>query len=217
MALFNRKDILIEVSLFFILAVFVLAFFFNETAVSFMGSYIGENYIVSVFLFIFIIFSATVIAPLTVMPLVTPIGVLFFGPLQTALFAIVGWEAGAIVAFLIARHVGRRILARFINLEKLDKYQRYIPERAEFTSLVLLRLLIPVDILSYAIGLFSRISLLKYSIATIIGITPFAFIISYGVNAIFIKDTQVIILSAIAGVILFAAVLIYYLRNIAKS
>lgn len=217
MALFNRKDILIEVSLFFILAVFVLAFFFNETAVSFMGSYIGENYIVSVFLFIFIIFSATVIAPLTVMPLVAPIGVLFFGPLQTALFAIVGWAFGAIVAFLIARHVGRRILARFINLEKLDKYQRYIPERAEFTSLVLLRLLIPVDILSYAIGLFSRISLLKYSIATIIGITPFAFIISYGVNAIFIKDTQVIILSAIAGVILFAAVLIYYLRNIAKS
>ncbi len=208
---------MIEVSLFLILIAFVLAFFFNDVAVSFVSGYIGENYILSIFLFIFIIFSATVVAPLTTIPFIAPIGVLFFGPFWTAVFAIIGWATGAVVAFQISRHVGRNILSRFVSLDKLDAYQKYIPENTEFVSLVCLRLFLSVDILSYAVGLFSRISLVKYTIATIIGITPFSFIISYGVSAVLVKDTKIMIYSAVAGIVLLVSVFIYYSRNIAKK
>jgi len=38
---------------------------------------------------------------------------------------------------------------------------------------------IPVDILSYALGLFSKITLKRYFLATLIGVTPFAFVLAY--------------------------------------
>jgi uncharacterized membrane protein YdjX (TVP38/TMEM64 family) len=38
---------------------------------------------------------------------------------------------------------------------------------------------VPVDVLSYAIGLFTTVSWRVYTAATLIGIMPFAFIFSY--------------------------------------
>jgi len=42
-----------------------------------------------------------------------------------------------------------------------------------------MRIVFPVDILSYALGLFSRMRTKSYMLATIIGITPFAFAWTY--------------------------------------
>ena len=54
----------------------------------------------------------------------------------------------------------------------------------EFMSVVLLRMVLPVDVLSYALGFFSDISLWRYTTATIIGIAPFAFIFAYAGDAL---------------------------------
>ena len=40
-------------------------------------------------------------------------------------------------------------------------------------------MVLPVDILSYALGLFTTIKTWKYILATFIGVIPFAFIFSY--------------------------------------
>jgi len=45
----------------------------------------------------------------------------------------------------------------------------------------LLRMVLPVDILSYALGLFSNISFIRYMLATIIGVTPFSSYLLMGV------------------------------------
>lgn len=42
---------------------------------------------------------------------------------------------------------------------------------------------VPVDILSYAIGLFASVSLRSYILATFMGITPFAFVFPYAARA----------------------------------
>jgi uncharacterized membrane protein YdjX (TVP38/TMEM64 family) len=42
-----------------------------------------------------------------------------------------------------------------------------------------LRIAIPVDLLSYALGLFSKVRYRDYALATIIGISPLAFILAY--------------------------------------
>ena len=43
----------------------------------------------------------------------------------------------------------------------------------------MLRAIIPVDILSYALGLFSKVDFKTYALATMIGIIPFTVILSY--------------------------------------
>jgi len=40
-------------------------------------------------------------------------------------------------------------------------------------------MVVPVDVLSYALGLFSNISKTRYFLATLIGVTPFAFLFAF--------------------------------------
>ena len=42
-----------------------------------------------------------------------------------------------------------------------------------------MRMILPVDVLSYLLGLFSKVDLKTYTLATFIGVIPFAFILSY--------------------------------------
>ena len=72
---------------------------------------------------------------------------------------------------------------------------------------MLLRILIPVDILSYALGLISAMPLSHYILATAIGITPFSFIWSYAGEAAFSQEyTNLAAIAGVALLILVAAV-----------
>jgi len=57
--------------------------------------------------------------------------------------------------------------------------EKKIPKENLFLGIIFLRMVIPVDILSYALGLFSKIKTRDYLLATIIGVSPFAFIFAY--------------------------------------
>jgi len=121
---------------------------------------------------------ATVVALVSTIPLI-PIASELWGPLTTALLSIFAWGIGSIVAFLIARGYGRPLVARFADMEKVGKYEKALEGKYLFWNIVFLRMAVPVDILSYAIGLFSSVRLSTYALATFIGITPFAFVFSY--------------------------------------
>jgi len=54
-----------------------------------------------------------------------------------------------------------------------------MPHQNLFWSVVLLRMALPVDVLSYGIGLFSKMSFSTYFWATLIGVVPFSFIYAY--------------------------------------
>jgi len=56
--------------------------------------------------------------------------------------------------------------------------KRYIPEDV-FWTIAILRLVMPMDLLSYLLGLFTDISWVKYTAATAIGVTPSAFLLAY--------------------------------------
>jgi len=83
----------------------------------------------------------------------------------------------------------------------------------EFWWIVLLRAIIPVDALSYAIGLFSRVSLWKYSLATFIGMVPMAFIISYAGEALFLNNIKLFLSYVFVFIILFAILSYIYYRE----
>lgn len=123
-----------------------------------------------------------------------PFGVVTWGPFLTAIFCITGWFFGSVVSFFIARKYKEWLLTKYPSLHKYELIDSIIPKEHVFPSLIFLRMTMPVDILSYAIGLFSkRISWKQNAITTIIGITPFAFVFSY--IGIFSTATQIIIFS----------------------
>lgn len=125
---------------------------------------------------------ATVVAPVSTLPLI-PIAVALWGPFVTGTLSVIAWSIGSVVAFFIARRFGKPIVAHFVNLEKISKYEKALGEKYLFWDLVFLRAAVPVDILSYAVGLFTSIGIGVYTLATFIGIIPFAFIFSYASRA----------------------------------
>lgn len=122
--------------------------------------------------------ATTVVAPLTSVPLI-PIVSNIWGPMTAAIASIIGWLAGALIAFFLSRRYGRSLVERLVSKEKLIAMEKRVPTKNLFWSIVLLRMTVPVDVLSYVLGLFSTISWKTYSMATLIGITPFAFVIAY--------------------------------------
>jgi uncharacterized membrane protein YdjX (TVP38/TMEM64 family) len=121
---------------------------------------------------------ATVIVPLTAVPLI-PAAVVLWGPWVTALLNITGWMAGSMIAFAVARRWGKSFVERFVNFEKVSRYEKALGERNLFWNVIFLRILVPADILSYALGIFTRMSAGKYALATLVGITPLALVLPH--------------------------------------
>jgi uncharacterized membrane protein YdjX (TVP38/TMEM64 family) len=194
--------------LFLLVAVILIApFFFVVNISDVFLKYMGDNYAVSSLVYIFALILSVVVAPFT-MPLFLIAGGIF-GSLAASLYNIIGWSVGAIIAFLLARFLGRPVLSKFVSLKSIDKYEKKIPEKLEFFGVVLLRMVLPVDLLSYALGFFSKISFFNYTVATIIGITPFAILFAYGGSALFEGNYFIVIIMAV--VTLLALGIGYYL------
>ncbi|MBI2046411.1 MAG: VTT domain-containing protein [Parcubacteria group bacterium] len=121
---------------------------------------------------------AVVIAPVSTLPLL-PIAVGLWGSFAAALLSVFGWTIGAVAAFFIARRFGKPVIHRFVDLRNVERFEKILPEQHVFWSLVFLRMALPVDVLSYAVGLFTKIPFRIYLSSTIFGILPFAFIFSY--------------------------------------
>ena len=121
---------------------------------------------------------ATVVAPLSSLPFL-PLVSLLYGWFWAALFSIISWSIGSLIAFWIARKYGKAVVRRFVSLERMEKIEAKIPKERFFWTIVFLRIVIPVDALSYALGLFSTIKTREYMLATVVGITPFAFVWAY--------------------------------------
>jgi len=139
---------------------------------------VGEHHLVGGFIYIVLVVISAVIAPINALPLLPVVSVLW-GPVNAALLSIVGWTLGSIVIYWLLKKYGRPFVGRFVNLKEYEEKQLHIPEKNKFWILVGLRMIIPVDVLSYILGIFVPMSWKLYISTTIIGITPFAFILAY--------------------------------------
>lgn len=132
-------------------------------------------------IYVAITIIAVVLAPISTMPLL-PLAVSLWGNFSAAVLSITGWTAGAAIAFFLARRFGKPLVGKMVSLEKIQRIENIIPKSNVFISIVLLRMTVPVDILSYALGLFSSVQFRLYFISTLLGVTPFAFFYSYSVR-----------------------------------
>ncbi len=165
------------IGLFLIVLLFILSSYFVKENIGFIKNLIGNNFL-GILIYILISIIAIVIAPISMMPLI-PLASNIWGWFYSAIFNILGWFLGSIIVFWISRKYGVPLIKKFISLEKINKLESKIPKENLFLDIIFLRMIIPVDILSYALGLFSKVDFKTYALATIIGITPFAFVFSY--------------------------------------
>ncbi|OYV27280.1 MAG: hypothetical protein B7W98_02095 [Parcubacteria group bacterium 20-58-5] len=129
--------------------------------------------------------------------LLIPIGVVVWGPVWTALLSILGWTLGAAVAFGVARRFGAPVVGRFVPLDRVRAVERRLPRGNRFSMVVFFRMLVSVDLLSYALGLFSDMPLGQYVLATALGVAPFGFYFAYA-GALPLAYRIAAILSALA-------------------
>jgi uncharacterized membrane protein YdjX (TVP38/TMEM64 family) len=117
---------------------------------------------------------AVLVPMLTNLPLV-PLAVLAWGPWWTASLLLFGWVLGATLSFALARRARAAIVRRFTAVQRHAGIDRLIHPRHRLLSLVLLRMTFPVDVLSYALGLFSRgTTTAEVALSTLLGAAPFA-------------------------------------------
>lgn len=188
-------------AVFFIVSLFALSMYFTNDIYNIIYKYVEDNYLLSSLAYIFFLIASIVVAPIS-----SPIFLIsgwMFHPLLATFYNIAGWSIGAGIAFKIAKYFGRPMILKFISLKKLDYYESILPKNLEFWWIVLFRMITPVDILSYALGIFSNISFSRYMLATIIGITPFSIIFAYGGNIILKERYSTLVFLLILAIAIF--------------
>lgn len=160
-------------------SVFILIFFGFKIKIPIEGLkvFFAEHTVLGPVVYILANISTIVIMPLTMMPFI-PFGVEIFGWFWAGLLFYTGWTIGSLLAFTISRKFGRPFISRFISLETIDKMEQKIPEGLEIGFLLFLRVVLPADILSYALGL-TKLEWRKYVLITLIGLLPFSFFGSF--------------------------------------
>jgi uncharacterized membrane protein YdjX (TVP38/TMEM64 family) len=118
-----------------------------------------------------------VIAPGSTLTLI-PVAARAWGRLPAAFVTVVGWTAGSMLAFFLARHWGAPLVGKIAPMSRVRRLKKYIPRRL-FWSVVLLRFALPMDVLSYVLGLFTNMPWLEYAGATALGLLPSALILTY--------------------------------------
>lgn len=160
-----------------IISLFIFSSYLAKTNQEFVSSIIGNGFS-GILIYLIVIIVAIVIAPISMMPFV-PIAANMWGWFNSALIHIVGWSLGSFIVFFISRKYGVPLIKKFVSLKKINEIEKKVSKEEMFWGIVVLRLITPVDILSYALSLFTKISFRTYALATMIGIIPFAFVFSY--------------------------------------
>ena len=129
------------------------------------------------FLYLMLNILDAVLAPGATLPLI-PVASRVWGHVLAALATTAGWTAGSLIAFLIARQWGYPIVQKLTSMRRVRALKRYIPDDL-FWSVVLVRLVLPMDVISYVLGLFTEMGWWEYLLATALGLTPSAFLLAY--------------------------------------
>lgn len=189
-----KAAILILLIAFFVLSSYLSGIYSEE-----LESFVMIKGAGGMFFYVVLSSVAEVIGPISAVPFI-PLAVALWGSFSTAILSVLGWTMGAILVLFLCRKFGRPLIKKFIDLSSVEEMSRAISRKNLFLSILLLRAVFPVDILSYAIGLFTEMRWPSYLLATFLGMIPFAFILSYGVKLPLLAQIGAAVAAAIIAV-----------------
>ncbi len=172
-----NKKIKSIIEILIIIALFVFFSYIVQKNLGFFEGFIGNN-THGVIVYVIIEITSIVVAPITTLPIIALASNLW-GWFFAGVISLFAWSVGSLIAFFIGRKYGADLVKKFIPIEKIHEIENRIPKDHFFWSVVFLRIVIPVDVLSYALGIFSNIKTRTYLLATILGITPVVFLLAY--------------------------------------
>ena len=153
--------------------------------------------------YVLVLAAAVVVMPLSSLPFV-PLASRLYGFELTSAMNLAGWWAGALIAFQIARF-GRRYLERLVSLAALDRLERRVPPDIGFWGIVVLLMVFPTDVASFALGLLRNLSFRRFALGSFAGIAPFSFVWAYAGGQLQAGD---FVGFAIIGVVIVAAIVV---------
>ena len=199
------------VAITFLFVLFVVAGYYSSVYEGFLIRSIGQYGIFGMALYVIGALIAEIIPSIVFLPLV-PVAVTLWGSFLAAVLSIIAWTLGSAIIFLLVRRYGHPLVARLLGEGKLKTITKMLPTHHIFLGVVLMRVALPVDLVSYALGLFNIMSFKAYLAATFIGIVPFAFAFSY------FSDTDILfqISAFAAGIILLVLIVPSLVRRYKK-
>lgn len=159
---------------------------------------------------------ATVVLPLSSLPLV-PFASVAWGVWVTSVLNIIGWWLGSLIAFEISRNIGRPLIVYLVSLDRLDAWIEKFSHKTHFMSIVIARSIFPVEVPSYALGLFPAISFRVYASASLLGIIPFAIIWSFSGKALIQGEWGTLLFVGLGGGALFVLSILVWRYHSHKS
>lgn len=175
-----------------------------------------EHRLLGAVLLALVMCATTVFAPLTSLPLI-PVIAPILGPFTTGTACYVGWTVGAICAFWIGRRYGQAFILRYVKRESLVRYEQCIRPDIGFILIVALRMLVPVDVVSYALAILSTISFKKYIAATMLGILWFSYAFAYGGIALMEHNYVLLSYIGVASVVILCSAWWYARHTLRKE
>jgi len=165
------------VSLAIVATVLVCGVWFVRTHAESLKTFIDHHTVQGIVVYVILNVLDAVIVPGATLPLI-PIAARAWGRIPAALVTTIGWTAGSLVAFYIARRWGSPLVKKLTSMERVKRLRPYVPKRP-FWSVVILRMIVPMDVISYVLGLFTDMTWWSYGFATALGLTPSAIILTY--------------------------------------
>lgn len=127
------------------------------------------------------------------------LGGFLFGPFLGGFYNWVGRMIGHIVAFFLARKLGRPVVDRFVDAQVLEKYDRLVSDRPLLLFLIYFLPVFPDDEISYLVGL-SEMRFKTFLFANIFGHVGGSLGLAYIGAGIGSKDTPFWILTMLTFV-----------------
>ena len=165
------------IGIILIVAGFIVASYIVQNNLDFFKNYIGHGFL-GMITYTLIVVVSIVLAPINEVILM-PVATALWGWFITALLTLLGLTLGSIIVFVLTRKYGAPLIRKLLPLDKIYKYERLMPQEHLFVGIILLRIAVPIDVVSYAIGLFTKIRFVPYFFATLIGFLPLAFFLAY--------------------------------------
>jgi uncharacterized membrane protein YdjX (TVP38/TMEM64 family) len=173
----KREKINSILGIAFILILFAFCSYLVQSNIELVQSYLYAGFL-GMMVFVILVILSIVIAPVSVVPLF-PLASALWGWQTAGLLGTIGWTIGAVIAFALARSYGVGLVRKLLPIKRIYQFEKKIPEKNLFLTLVFLRMVTPMDGVSYIFGLFTNMTLRSYTLATLIGLVPFTFVVSY--------------------------------------
>lgn len=160
-----------------VLIVFLVLSYSVQENIGFFQKFIGDSSF-GVLIYMALLIGEVVFAPISALPLIAIVSNLW-SLWFVVLITLIAWTIGSVIAFLLAKRYGVLLLKKFVPLNDIYRIEKRIPRDHLFAGVVFLRVALPIDLVSYALGLFTKMKVWRFALATFIGFAPLAILFAY--------------------------------------